>query len=506
MKKLVIAFIAGSVCILCLATYSPFVEEQKTAFGEVLVAELTPIVQLQSSYNINSRLIDTRDNNGSSSISNNKFQVSTGAAANQSSALLSKVAVKYEAGQGGLWRGTAVFTTGTANSTQYIGIGTSAEGYFFGYNGATFGILTRQGGSHEVRTLTVATGSGHAENITITLDGDADAAVAVTNTGDATLTANEIATHDFSDLGQGWSVHSMGAKVVFESYNAVSQAGAYTLGGATSAVGTFAQTVAGAAPTDTIVAQASWGADKAAGAETLPALTFTNGNVFQIRYQWLGFGAIEFSIENPSTGKFVLVHRVEYANANTIPSLDNPTLPMCMAVKNTSNTSNIVLQAASMLGAVEGKIVEAGVLNNITAEDTNTGTTETPLFSIHNHTIYQGKVNRVRMKFTILTASIDASAANKPATLRVRLNATLTGASFSAVDASTSVARVDVAATAVSGGTVVFAQSISEGSAPIIDFSTLTNKLPPGDTITVSLEASSGTVDSVLSMNWLELF
>lgn len=482
------------------------ISEPLTAFGDLRTAEITPIVQLHSAYNINARIIEARDNSGTSSINNNKFKVSTGAAANQSSSLLSKVAVKYNSGQGGLWRGTAIFTSGAANSTQYIGIGTSSEGYFFGYNGVTFGIMRKQGGSPEIRTLTIATGSSDAENITITLDGDADAAVAVTNTGDTTLTANEIAAHDFSDLGQGWKAHSMGSNVIFESYNAASQTGSYTLSGATSAVGTFAQSVTGAAPTETVVAQTSWSKDKAAGAETLPSLTFTNGNVFQIRYQWLGFGAIEFSIENSSTGRFVLVHRIEYANANTIPSLDNPTLPMCMAVKNTSNTTDMVLESSSMMGAVEGKDLEIGILNNITAEDTGIGTSETPVFSIHNHTVYQSKINRVRIKFEILTVSIDASAANKPATLRVRLNSTLTGASFSAVDANTSVVRTDVSATAVSGGTVVFAQSISEGSAPIIDFSKLANKLNPGDMITVSLEASSGTVDSVISMNWLELF
>ena len=31
-------------------------------------------------------------------------------------------------------------------------------------------------------------------------------------------------------------------------------------------------------------------------------------------------------------------------------------------------------------------------------------------------------------------------------------------------------------------------------------------KLNPGDTVTISLESSSGNVDSVISMNWLELF
>ena len=62
----------------------------------------------------------------------------------------------------------------------------------------------RRYGIHETRTLTVTTGSSHAENITITLDSDADATVAVTNTGDVTLTANEIAAHDYSDYDRDW--------------------------------------------------------------------------------------------------------------------------------------------------------------------------------------------------------------------------------------------------------------------------------------------------------------
>jgi hypothetical protein len=489
-------------------SYNPFVEDQKTAFGELLIAELTPIVQVHSAYNVNTRIMEARDNKGSSSIANNMFKVSTGAFANQSSALLSRIAVKYNAGQGGLWRGTGVFTAGAANSTQYIGIGTSSEGFFFGYNGTTFGIMRRQGGSPEIRTLTVTTKSTTAEDITITLDGDAVTDVTVTDATatDVTTTANEIAAHDYSNVGQGWKAHAMGANVVFESYNAASQTGTYSLSGTAPVAGTFARSVVGVAPTDTITAQTSWSEDKAAGAETLPNLTFTNGNVFEIRYQWLGFGAIEFYIENPSTGKFVLVHRIEYADANTAPSLDNPTLPTCMAVKNTNNNTDIVLQSASMMGAIEGKDLEEGIVNNITAEDANTGTNETPIFSIHNHTVYQSKVNRVRVEPTIFTASIDSASANKPSTIRVRLNPTLTAASFSAVDANTSVVRTDNSATAVSGGTLVFTQIITEGAAPIIDFTKVMEKLNPGETLTVSLESSSGNVDSVISLNWLELF
>ncbi|MEE8207519.1 MAG: hypothetical protein V3T88_00980 [Nitrosomonadaceae bacterium] len=487
-------------------SYKPFIEEQKTSFGEIQVSEITPIVQIQSAYNINTRLIEARDNNGSSSISNKKFQVSTGAAANQSSSLLSVIAIKYNAGQGGIARFTAVFSSGVANSTQYIGIGSAAEGYFFGYNGATFGILRRQGGSPEVRTLTVATGSSTAEDITITLDGDAETTVTVTNTGDTTLTANEIASHDFSNVGQGWKAHSMGANVVFESYNAASQTGTYSLGGAATAVGTFAQSIAGVAPTETIVAQTSWSEDKAAGAEILPSITFTNGNVFQIQYQWLGFGAIEFSIENPATGKFILVHRIEYANQNTNPSIDNPTLPLCIAVGNTSNTSDIILQSSSMLGGIEGKDIQEGIPNASVIETTGIGTTETPIVSIHNHTIFQSTINRIRTKLDELSVSFDASAANKPAILRLRLNPTLTGASFSAFDANTSVMRTDTSATAVSGGNLFFSISLAEGSSSIIDFFNRNIKINPGDTITASLEASNGTIDPILTLGWKELF
>ena len=488
-------------------TYKPFTENPKTAFDELFVAELTPVVQIHSAYNINTRILEARDNNGSSSIANNMFKVSTGAATNQSSSLLSRVAVKYNAGQGGLCRFTALFTTGAANSTQYIGIGTASEGYYFGYNGATFGILRRQGGSPEIRTLTISTKSSDVDTITITLDGDADNTVSVTNGADTTITANEIAAHDYSDLGLGWKAHAMGPNVVFESYNAASKTGTYSLTDATSAVGSFAQSVAGAAPTETVVAQSSWSEDVMDG--TGPSgitLDQTKGNVYEIRYQWLGFGIIEFYIENPSNGKFILVHKIEYANANTIPSVDNPTLPLCLAVANTSNTSDIVLQSASMMGGIEGKDIEEGILNTAVVETTGITTTETPILSIHNHTVYQSKVNRVRVSPEELGVSFDASAANKPAVIRVRQNATLTAASFSAVDANTSVMMKDTVATAVSGGTLVFAQSIAEGTALSFDLSGKTGKLEPGETLTISLEASNGTIDPDVTFGWKELF
>lgn len=481
-----------------------------SAFGEVLIAEITPIVQLQSAYNINTRIIDVRDNNGTSSISNSMFQVSTGAGANQSSSLFSKTAVKYNAGQGGLARFTAIFSTGVPGSSQIVGIGSSGEGYYFEYNGAAFGILRRQGGAPEVRRLTVSNKSTTAENITITLDGDAvtDVAVSDATATDVTTTANEIADHDYSNVGLGWSTHVMGDKVFFESYNPASKTGTYSLSGSAPVAGTFAQSVAGVAPTATRVAQTDWNADAMDG--TGPSgfvLDQTKGNVYQIRYQWLGFGAINYYIEDPTTGMFVLVHMIQYGNANTAPSVDNPTMPLCMSVENTSNTSDITLKTASMLGAIEGKnLEEGGVFNALVLETTGITTTETPVISIHNHNTYKGKINRVAIRLDVVSASFDASAANKPAVLRITSDAELTGASFSPVDSNTSVVHSDTSATAITGGKVLFSQSLAEGSAPVFDFADRNIIIHPNETLTISLEASNNTIDPIVSLGWKELF
>lgn len=487
-------------------SYNPFKEAQKSAFGEAQVAELTPVVQLQFPYNINTRLVKTNTNGGSVTQSNNKAVVATGAAANRLSQLLSRTGVKYNPGQGGLVRFTAVFTSGVANSTQYIGIGDAGDGYFFGYNGSVFGILRRHGGSVEIQTLTITTASSNAEDITITLNGTAKTDVTVTASGVKETTAREIAAEDYSAVGDGWNVEAVGDTVIFTSFNAEVKAGAFSLSGATSAVGGFAESVAGAAPTDTITPQSSWSEDVMDGAgASAVTLDQTKGNVYQIQYQWLGFGAINFSIENPSNGEFVLVHRIEYANANTIPSVNNPTLPMCIAVKNVGNTSNVTISTSSMAGFVEGKQEDLGELNGTENNITNLGVTELPILTIRNKSVYQGKSNRTRITPLFLALATEAT---KPIIFRVKLNATLAGSpAFSDIDANTSIVSSDIAAAGVSGGSEVFTTVLGKTDSELIDFTTLKVLLNPTDQMTITGQSTSGINQEVtVSMSWKELF
>ena len=192
---------AGSKKVILVDSEGNGIGPHLTAFAELSVSEASPIVQIHFPYNINSEIVETQNNGGTVTVVNNKAHISTGAAANQSAALLTITPVKYNPGQGGMIRFTSLYTTGVANSTQWVGIGNSTDGYFFGYNGTDFGILRRQGGLPEVRRLQITTASNTAENITITLDGDAEEvavnADGVNSASTRVLTANTIAAHDF---------------------------------------------------------------------------------------------------------------------------------------------------------------------------------------------------------------------------------------------------------------------------------------------------------------------
>lgn len=475
------------------------------AFGELLTAELTPVTQISFQYNLNNRLVETRLNSGTATVANQLLTLSTGASANQSATMLSRRAVKYNAGQGVLARFTALYTTGVANSAQHAGIGNAQDGFFFGYNGADFGILHRKGGALEDCELTITTASSTAENITITLNGNA-VSVAVTASGNITTTANEIASHDYSNVGSGWFAEVHGDVVEFVSFEAETKGGAFTLSGATTAVGSFSQAVAGAAPTDTWITQADWDDPMDGTGASGMTLDPTKGNVFEINFQWLGFGAVRFYIESQATGEFVKVHEISYTNQNLTPSVNNPTLPLCAAVKNTSNTTDIAIKIGSMGGFIEGKHVDhSQVRHGVDNEITGLSTTELPVITIHNDRTFQGVENRVRIRLDYVGLAV--SGGSKTVIIKFKFGTTLTDASFTAVDSNSSVMEVDKAATAVSGGVQQFSIPMQSGDDKFIDLTGVEFEMEPGDFFTVTaVQTSSGGASVVdVDLNWEEL-
>ena len=489
-------------------TYQPVRQEQHTAFDELFVAEATPIIQIQFPYNINADLVEARENNlGTVTQADGMAVLQSGASANSAAHMLSRVPLRYSPGQGALVRLTALFTPGVADSVQLAGIGEVGDGLFFGFNGTAFSILRREQGKPEIQTLTVSVGAPDLTgNITINVDGVAKV-VAVTIGDSAREVAAKIAAADFSDTGLGWTADLHNDTVIFKSWSDGNKVGAFTLvdTDSTGAVGVFAETVAGVSTTNEWIAQTAWSVDLADGTGRLPALDPTKGNVYQIRYQWLGFGVLTFSIEDPSDGQYRVVHRIEYSNDNVIPSLQNPTLPLHMMSQNTANTSNLTMKAGSMAGFVEGRSVDSSLEKSANASNAAVATTEIPILSVKNNMVYQAAINRVRIQPDFLSLSTEGS---RPIIFRVRLNTVLTGTpAYQDVDAATSVASVDSAATAVDGGEEILTVVLGKTDSLLVPLADLKRKLNPGESLTVTAEATGGSGhEASVGANWSELF
>lgn len=492
-------------------TYKPFEKDQKSAFDEVLIVEPTPTVQLDFPYNINTDIIEKRENNsGTITQATGMAVIQSGGSTNSAAHMLSRVALKYDPGQGGLVRFTALFTTGVANSVQLAGLGEVGDGFFFGYNGAAFSILRREKGKPEIQTLTVSSASGSgAGTITINLDG-----VAKTLELELNDTVREIAVKiadtDFDDTGLGWTATVNNATVIFKAWSDGNKTGTFSLADTdtTGAEGTFAETVAGASTTNNWIAQASWNVDVMDG--TGPSgmtLDPTKGNVYQIGYQWLGFGMITYFIENSDTGDFQPVHRIKYANTNTEPSLQNPTLPLHVMAKNTSNTSNLTVKTSSMAAFVEGRVRDLGIINARSDDLTSLATTELPVLSIKNKVVYQSTINRVQVEPLFISL---ASEGSKPIIFRIKLNPTLTGTpAFADVSTNTSVVSVDTSASGItaSTGRELLTLVLGKTDSKLLDFTRIKRMLHPGDSLTVTAEATAGTgQEATVSFTWEELF
>jgi len=482
----------------------------KSAFGELVVVEPTAAVQLVFPYNINSRFIQTRANNaGTLTQADSMAVLQTGASANSSVALVSRVPVKYDPGQGVSSMFTGVFTAGAANSEQIIGVGETGEGFFFGFDGTAFGILHKHLGTPEVQTLTVTTGAVTATgNITINLDGVAKT-VAVVAGDSAREVAVKISNAVFDDVGLGWTPGIDSSTVIFIAWSSGNKTDTFSLvdTDTTGVVGAFVETIAGTAVTDDWTAQADWNIDKMDGTG-LSGMTLdtTKGNVFKVSFQFLGFGAIRYFVEDSDSGNFQLVHILKYANSATVPSIQNPTLHLFAAVTNTSNATNITLKTGSMAAFVEGDVhLQLGVTNAASNTNLSVGTTEIPILSIRNALTHGGKLNRVRMSPKFLTISTDGT---KSIIIRARAGPTLTGpVAFQPINLNTSVACKDIAATGITGGTETFTLVLGKVASTTLDLTTLDAGVEPGEIRSLTAEATSGTGhDVTMSVVWEEEF
>jgi len=371
-----------------------------SAFGTLVAAPETAVVQLQFPYGLLSEQLNVSSSNGGYVSSGGGMAiVNAGAVSNGYSSIESKAANRYIAGMGGRLKFAGFFASGgLAESTQEVGVGDSQDGFFFGYSGSNFGVLRRAAGV------------------------------------------------------ESW----------------------------TSSV--------------------SWSLDRMDGrGPSGQVLDPTLGNVYQISYQWLGFGAITFLIEDGPTGMIFPVHRIGYANVNHSTSVRDPNLPVRMAVRQWGATGSIAINVSSICAMVEGVPPVHGI-RRADQDVASAVSAEVPLITVMNSGSFNGRSNRIRIKVdSVSIASRDGTGLTQ---YRLVVGATLTGSSFVAVSASNSPVVVDKTASALNGGREILFAGLGPNGAQVIDLSTYDIKLSPGETITLTCSGSNSTCLGGLS--WQE--
>lgn len=489
-------------------------------FGSIHTEKLTPVFQLDGVYGINQKTMRSDTSNGGSAYTENSaFVVENGTSLYAAATLQSKARLRYRPGQGVVGRYTAVFDTPSTFSYQVAGFGHPEDGVYFGYKSLSvdtpeFGILYVERGVREIQTLTLTAAA--AESITLNVGNDAFGSPV---SGTTTLTSTNLnrAAYEISQMDiPGWDLYPSGDTVVFLAGSAGNKGGTFSLVASTTS-GTFAETRAGASPTETFIPQSEWNGDvmDGSGSASNPSgvlLDPAKGNVYEIGIQYLGYGPITFKIETGGGGNnydFVTVHTLKFPNTRTKTSFGNPSFPFTMATYSAGSTASLKLQVASIAGFIEGDIKTTAnrftYSNGRAAYITNVGGAYKPFFTIKNALVHNGVASQIVV--SLLGISVGCEDGGSMATTYIIQNGDLVGNPVFTEYSDTSATLIDTSATEVSfdnNNQVLYSLPSSKNGQAFIEFESPI-ELQPGDTITVAGTAGTAVIDYMLvSLNTRE--
>lgn len=477
----------------------------KSVFGEQVIVEPTPLIQISNQYGLDPSLRDDLEvfnaTGGTVDSNDNLFRCQTGTSLGGYGVIRSKEVAVYRAGQGVEARITGSFTAGVALSLQFAGLFSLTETAAFGYDGADFGIIHEYDGKAEVRTVTMTATPSGSETATITLDDDAFTA----NLTNSSLAENafEIARDAALDatINAKWRFEQEGDDVVFIAKSVGPKSGTYSFSSST-ATATLAQETAGLAKSSGNVAQADWNINT----NPLSGLFDpTKLNLYRVEYGYLGAVSMVFSIYDPEKADFIEVHRIEWANTETTPIFGNPDMKIGWTAASLGSTgTNLTVEGASSYVAVGGKntfVNQSKSDDNLVA---SIDTTLTPIITLKNRITYGDRFNLGKIKILIASATNDH---NKPSIIEIYKNGTLGGVpDFQLVDDVNSIALVDKSASSITGGSKIASFPVgANGGSDDIDLEKFLIDILPEEIITIAAKTTSGTgatIDAIIS--WVE--
>ena len=235
-------------------------------------------------------------------------------------------------------------------------------------------------------------------------------------------------------------------------------------------------------------------------------------NIFRISYGWLGAAPIKFQVMR-SDGVWITFHVIQQPNTSTGTHFKNPVLPIRAEVKNSGNTTDIKLRTPSWNAGLAGNFTTPASRFFSKSNSTTVPSTgaETHVLTLRNKSTFNSVTNRTEVRIAAIGGG-GTDFSNTIVLFRIRKNATVTGTSFSDIDANNSVIEFSTAGTySASTGTETFLIANNTfGSGPGIEFipkSEYPIIFLPGETITLTAEILQSTNVPVLgTLSWEELF
>lgn len=479
-----------------------------TQFGETLVAQLTPAAQATFVHGLNIINFITRsigENSSVSSASGSAF-LQSGTSATGSATIQMRRGLTYRPGQGSICRLTSIFGPPVANTYQLCGLGNIESGFYFGYQGIDFGIHHFTGDLREVQTLTIPVGGvANGTAVTVTLNGESKT-YTINGGSSRDQTSWEISQQDWTNVGGGWVTEAYDGTIYFIALRTGARSGAYS----TTIVGSsFSQYIAGSSVASNFISQSEWNIDTMDGnGPSRMLLDKMKGNVYQIGFQYLGYGNTRFAIEDPQTGQFQACHMIRQANSRLTPVLKDPHVAVTWAVLNSGS-----ITSAHMTGASGAVFCEGEVLKNIgpafsaTAFNSDVDTSEEPVLTVRSDRIFRGKVGYGEIDISTLSVTVPAVAAAHYVTVRVYKNLRLTGpVNFINVNSEQSIASYDTSATGFSlnQNTLVSSYVIPFAGSINIDLKGDNFFLSVGESLTITAQASVTNGSLACAITWFE--
>ena len=478
-----------------------------SAFGESISVPVTPVLQLDGIYGLNSERFELYTSSTGITTSNTLMTVKTGTGAGGYAVIRSKRAVRYRPGQGALARFTAMFDTGRTGYTQRAGFFTQEQALQVGFNtNGRFGILRENGGKAHIHRFHVTNAASGTENITVTLAGVAKT-VSIP-TGTTVQNSTGIGTNTFP----GWVVDYNDSEIIFLSESVGPKTGTFSIASSGTLVATSTTAQTGVNHTSNWTYQEDWNFDTltGVGGTSNPSGVTLNPqklNVYQINFRWLGVGEMRFAIENPITGDMMPIHHIHYSNKNDDVHLDNPSLKIgYVAAEMTGNTGlGVTVSGASMMGAIEGIINTTTFPVAVSRSKTgNMNTTDTiyHLLTIKGNLIANNKINTREILIKRLTGGATASA-SAPCFLYLYINPTYSTnrLDFTPVGNATSYSTSDAT---ITGGTPIAMFNLASGAPDTFDLDNLRIALPPQVNLAVAMSSSNVIQQADCAITFIE--